>query len=84
MNEIWKIVFSYSKYLHNAILFLIYETFGLINHLANIDSSRDALFYEGATPFSESRQRSLALTGMLLVLFSTMTPNNWTAFKFTY
>ncbi|KAK9229534.1 hypothetical protein WN944_022497 [Citrus x changshan-huyou] len=50
----------------------------------NVDSSRDTLFFEGAAPLSESRKRSLALTRVLLALFSAMTPNNWIAFKFTY
>lgn len=46
----------------------------------------DALIFEGSSPLVESRKRSLALTGVLLVLIyigSTMVPNIWTAFKFT-
>ncbi|KAK9229515.1 hypothetical protein WN944_022478 [Citrus x changshan-huyou] len=46
----------------------------------------DALFFEGSAPLLESRKRSLALTGVLLVLIyfgSTMIPSIWTAFKFT-
>ncbi|KAK4765346.1 hypothetical protein SAY86_026436 [Trapa natans] len=46
----------------------------------------DALIFEGSDPLVESRKRSLALTGVLLVLIyigSTMVPNIWTAFKFT-
>ncbi|KAK4761046.1 hypothetical protein SAY87_005939 [Trapa incisa] len=46
----------------------------------------DALIFEGSRPLVESRKRSLALTGVLLVLIyigSTMVPNIWTAFKFT-
>nr|AAN62337.1 CTV.3 [Citrus trifoliata] len=40
----------------------------------------------GSAPLLESRKRSLALTGVLLVLIyfgSTMIPSIWTAFKFT-
>lgn len=46
----------------------------------------DALFFEGSAPLSESRNRCLALTAVLLALIylgSTMIPNIWTAFKFT-
>ncbi|OWM69602.1 amino acid transporter AVT6E isoform X1 [Punica granatum] len=46
----------------------------------------DALLFEGLSPLVESRKRSLALTGVLLLLIyigSTMVPNIWIAFKFT-
>ncbi|KAE8646432.1 hypothetical protein Csa_016083 [Cucumis sativus] len=46
----------------------------------------DTLIFEGSAPLSESRNRSLTLTIVLLALIyigSTMIPNIWTAFKFT-
>ncbi|KAF8103386.1 hypothetical protein N665_0188s0323 [Sinapis alba] len=46
----------------------------------------NTLLFEGSPPLSESKNRSLGLTLILLALIyigSTMIPNIWTAFKFT-